>query len=341
MVILELKKELIKRPEDIKKILEYFGFSNIRIINSKEIRFARDSEGNTTSLRIRLDNNEKIFVNDFAKSSNMDLISMIIKEKKVEYWDVINCIKSVLGVDLYSLKTPTKRSPFGGIYDNFKSKNHNTKVITYDISTMDNYIFKPNLRFIKDGISIETQRKFNIRFDVESQRIIIPIYDCYYNILGYKGRLNYDILDDTQLKYVYMMPTQKHLTMFGYCQNYKNMYGGTVIIGESEKFSLQGDSYEYKNCMGIGGNSLTEEQCKIIFSLDPEEIILMFDEGLEEKVVMYNIDLLKRYNVMRDTRIKLWDSKNSKYIDKGSKMSATDKGKMIFDNILKEEIIYV
>lgn len=340
-MILELKKELMKRPESIKEILERFSFSNIRIRTDKEIRFARDEEGNSTSLRIRLIDNDNIYVNDFAKSSSMDIIQMIIKEKNVQYWDVINCVKSVLGVDLYSLKKTVKRSAFGGIYDGYKSKTHTPKVVIYDKTTMEKYIFRPNKLFLEDGISIETQIKFNIRFDVESQRIIIPIYDCYYNILGYKGRLNIREVDESQIKYLYMMPTQKHLTMFGYCQNYKSLYGGHINIGESEKFTMQADSYGNENCLGIGGNSLTDDQCKIIFSLNPESITLLFDEGLDEAVIKYNIDLLKKYTVMRDTEIRLWDSKNSKYIKKGSKMSATDRGKEIFDKILKEEIVIV
>lgn len=338
-MILELKKLLIKQPENIKRILEHFGFYKINI-SSKEIRFARDENGNSTSLRILLHNNNDILINDFAKARTMDIIYLIMKEKKVAYADVINCIKSIMGIDIYSLSKPTKRAVFGGIYDNYKSKNRSAKIHIYPKTVMNHYIFKPNLRFIKDNISIETQKKFDIGFDVESQRIVIPIYDSYYNLLGVKGRLNQEATNE-DLKYVYMMPTQKHLTMYGYCQNYEYLYGEDILIGEAEKFVLQCDTYEYYSSLAIGGNALTEEQCKIIFSLNPKSITLAFDMGLENEVVKRNIELLKQYLIMRDTKIKLWDSKNSRYINQNKKDSITDRGREVFYKILKEEIIDV
>ena len=55
----------------------------------------------------------------------------------------------------------------------------------------------PNERWIKDGITIEAQRFYNVGYDVESQRIIFPIRSAETGELqGLKGRLNADDYDE-------------------------------------------------------------------------------------------------------------------------------------------------
>lgn len=337
-MIVELKKELLKYPEKIKKILEFYGFYKITI-NSSEIRCGRELNSNSTSICIKLKNNDDLFVQDYGKSISYDLIVFIMKTKNVEYKEVINVIKNELGIDFYNLDySYVSKAPFGGYYEGFKAKNKPIINKIYDDNVLKQYENTPNLRFLKDNISIETQRKFNIMFDVETQRIIIPIYDCYGNIIGIKGRANWEVSDD-EPKYLYLIPCYKGTTLYGYHQNYKNLYNNTIIIGEAEKFVLQANSYGYDNFLGTGGNTLTNEQCKLIMSLYPKKVVFAYDEGLDIEIIKKNILKLKSYIKMLDVEITYWDYSKSKYIEKGSKMSITDKGKKIFEKILEEEVL--
>lgn len=336
-MIIELKKELLKSPEKIKNILEFYEFYNINI-SSSEIRCGRDSKGNPTSIRIRLKDNDDLFVEDFAKNITYDLIVFIMKSKEVKYIDVLNIIKKELNIsDWYTFENCSLKSPFGGYYDKFKTTKTKNINNIYDENILKQYEPYGNLKFLKDHISLEIQKEFNIMFDVISQRIIIPIYDCYGNIIGIKGRANWEV-QDGELKYLYLIPCYKGSTLYGYHQNYKYLYNNTIIIGEAEKFVLQACSYGIRNVVGLGGNSLTSEQCKLILSLYPTKIIFAYDEGLDIEIIKTNILKLKSYIKFMNIDVVFWDYSKSKYIEKGSKMSMTDKGKDIFEKILSEEV---
>ena len=61
---------------------------------------------------------------------------------------------------------------------------------TYDESILDEYANKFNLMFFKDGINFQTQKHFNVGFDLESLRITVPEYTLDGKLCGIMGRLN-------------------------------------------------------------------------------------------------------------------------------------------------------
>ena len=70
-----------------------------------------------------------------------------------------------------------------------------------------------------------------------------------------------------------------------------------------------------------------------------KKIILCFDEGLDLSIIKQSVENIKECLVMRDIKIGILIDKENKYIKKGSKMSPTDQGKDIFENLLDECII--
>lgn len=340
-MIQELKKQLLEEPEIIKNIMEIFGFCNVTI-NTKELKCAREEGSSANAIHMKLIDNDNLFIKDFARDVSGDLIKFIIETKGVEFKDVIKVIKEELGIQnsYYNSETVTKRQPFGGFYNKIKQKKSVQNIQTYGESVLNKYEKVNNLRFFRDGISFATQRKFDIGFDIESQRITIPIFDSMGNIMGVKGRANWDVnTEEGELKYIYLLPCPKTLTLYGYSQNYNTLYNNTIVIGEAEKFVLQTDSMGHYNTLGTGGSSLSKEQCLLIMSLQPKEVIFAYDEGLNIDTLISNIVRLRTYSRLMGFPIKYWNYKNSKYIAKGSKMSISDLGKEVYEKILEEEII--
>ena len=64
------------------KILEYYGYENIRRTN-KEIRCARGDDSNPTSIRIKL--NENLTSQDFARNVSGDIFTLIMAHKNMEF----------------------------------------------------------------------------------------------------------------------------------------------------------------------------------------------------------------------------------------------------------------
>lgn len=331
-MIQELKKQLLENPENICTLLEEFDFAHITL-KRNEIRFARNSDGGH-NIRIRL-NDEYLNVTDYVNSIHTDIISYIIKEKHTDFRIVLSAIKRILNLSDDWRPQSRKREIFGGVYSRIINRTDPQPKV-YDESILDDYLKVPNERFQRDNISLETQMKFGIGYDVGTDRITIPIRDQHGSLMGVKGRRNYETDNEDDPKYLYLVPCQMSKTLFGYSTNYSSMYGGTVMVFESEKSVLQCASYGYHNAVALGSNSLSEYQAKMILSLNPQKVIFMLDSDLPLDNTKRNIDMLCSVATMRYLQISYFDW--TECLDLPAKASASDEGKEVLEYILEENI---
>lgn len=328
-----IKKELIQNPDILCEVLTDFDFSTPCIRNS-EIRCGLEEGRNPTAISIRLINNDNLYVKDFVRSFSGDLFSYIIKYKGYELRDVLNIIKRKLGIDdFYSFETA--RTAFGGFYDKIKKQDTYSCSKVYPENTLDEFIKCYNERFLRDNISLETQKYFELGIDVLSQRITIPIRNPYGELIGVKGRLNYD--SDDEPKYLYIVRCLVSSTLFGYSQNYQYILNAdTIYIGESEKFVMQLHSLGIQNCVAIGGSSLSKYQCKLLMECNPKRIVFLLDKSLDRSETIANVKRLSAFTKMKDIKVYWWNwLKNTSLPDKSS---PSDYGKEVFDYIISNEV---
>lgn len=326
---------LLENPDAICNILQRFDFYNVTTRNN-EIRFGRAPESTKGAISIRLSNNDWLNVKDFSKAVSLDFFSYISEEKGVELREVFQATKDELGItDWYQLETKTKRMIFGGFFSRIgKNKRQDNRII--DEAVLNEYEEVPSQRFLRDGITLKTQKKFGIGYDIESQRITIPLRDQFGQLVGVKGRLNYE--DDDLPKYLFLHKCMMNEILYGYYENYSHLHNGDVVICESEKSVMQGDSFGYHNIVGLGHNLISPTQAKLIVSALPKRIILCLDEGLKIEIVQKNLNILHTFAKMFDIQIGWW---NSDYdIDIPEKASPTDLGRRKFEQILNEQIIW-
>lgn len=336
----DLKKELLKSPQSIINILEQYEFSKIHIQNN-EIRFAIAEGHNSSAIRIKLTDNDNLYVDDFVRNvcndygSRCDLISYIIKTKNTDFVTVLSSIKNELGItDFYDFHT--KQSVFGGFYDRIKKNQMSLNVKTYKEKILNEYLNVYSERFAEDRIAFETQDKFQIGYDIDSQRVTIPIRNAYGELIGIKGRATWDITED-ECKYLYIVPCPMSSTLFGYCQNYEFLnQADEIYIGESEKFVMQCYSYGIRNCVSLGSNSLSTTQAQLLVELNPKKIVFMLDKGLDFANTKANVERLKLFTRMFDIEICWWDWQiNTNLPDKAS---PSDYGKRVFIDIVENEL---
>ncbi len=330
-MIQELKKQLLENPENICTLLEEFDFAHITL-KRNEIRFARNSDGGP-NIRIRL-NDEYLNVTDYVNSIHTDIISYIIKEKHTDFRSVLSAIKRILNLS-DDWRPQSRHLIFGGVYEHIIHRTDSSPK-TYDESILDEYLKVPNERFQRDNISLEAQMKFGIGYDVGTDRITIPIRDQHGSLMGIKGRRNHETDNEEDPKYLYLVPCQMSKTLFGYSTNYSSMYGGTVMVFESEKSVLQCASYGYHNAVALGSNSLSEYQAKMILSLNPQKVIFMLDSDLPLENTKRNIDMLRSVAIMRDLQINYFDW--TECLELPAKASPSDEGKEVLEYILAENI---
>ena len=327
----EIKKELLDNPEKLEELLEYFNFYNIHIHQSY-ISFGRAIDSSKKSIVIRLEKNDYLYVSDYARNINQDLFTYISEQRLVDFKDIISVVRKILKIDDFSIfREP--QGIFGGFYEKIRKKNEYT-CRTYDESILNKYVALANMRFIRDNITIDAQQFFNIRYDVESQGIVIPIYNQVGELMGVKVRCNYDV-QDGEMKYYYLIPCQMSQTLYGYSQNYNYLVNNVIYIFESEKSVMQCYSYGIRNCVALGSGSISRKQVQMLLELNPKKIIFMHDVGFDLENILRNINIVKSYSRFSEVELGYWDYFDRLYDDK---VSASDLGKKELLRIMDTEI---
>lgn len=315
----------------LKEVLEHYNFHNV-IIHQSYISFGRSIDSSKKSIVIRLTNNDYLYVKDYARNIQKDLFTYISEQRLVEFADILSTVKSILNItDYYDFFGD--RGIFGGFYERIRKRNFN-KVNTYDESLLDRYKQYANVRFLRDNISIDAQHFFGIRYDIESQGIVIPIRNQLGQLMGIKVRCNYDV-EDGELKYYYLVPCAMSNTLYGYSQNYNHLVRNTIYILESEKSVMQCYSYGIRNCVALGSGSISNKQVQMLFELNPQKIIFLHDTGFKQEYLDRNIAMIKNYSRFSEVEIGYWDYVGKNYEDK---VSPSDLGKVKFEQIINTEI---
>ena len=328
----EIKKRLLDSPDSIINILETYEFYQPRILNN-EIRCGLYEGSNPTAVRIKLVNNDNLFVTDYSRSMCYDIINYIIKAKNVDFKDVMSVIKSELDIDNYCDLSANK-TIFGGFYNHISKQKSDLYVKIYSDDVLKQYDIGYNRRFVLDNISLQTQKEFDIGYDAISQRITIPIRNQYSELIGVKGRANWNVTEN-ESKYLYLIPCPMSATLYGLSQNYIHLQNSVVYVFESEKSVLQCHTYGIYNAVAIGSNSLSITQCKLLMQLHPKRIVFMLDKSLDLKNTYINAERLRAYMVMQDTKVLYWNWHKSKLPEKSS---PSDYGIDELQNIIDNEL---
>lgn len=330
MSVENLKDYLIENPEEIIKVLELTDFHSISFFdNKREIRCAYYDGGNPTSVSI---NCETLQSYVFSKGIGGDLFYIISIHNDWNIHKTIEVVTNILNIkDLDNFKSPFI---FNGFYKHIK-RNKQDKSIVFPLSTLDKFINHPNIRFVKDNISFETQYKFHIKYDPVSQRIVVPWFNYKGELVGITGRYNFNnIGSNPKWKALESFPKGNYL--YGMYENLEDIKEADyVIIGESEKFVMQLDSYGYHNALALGNCTITDKQARLIKSLPVNKIILALDEGVDIEHILTQCEKLKGGIFNNNKEIWcIYDNEN-KIMKKGSKASPTDFGKDNFKYLLE------
>ena len=332
-----MKEYLKNNPEQIEKILSYYGYHSINITD-KEIRCAKVGGDNPSGCRIKL--NDNLSATDFTTSYNGDLFSLIATHIGLKYGEIIKTVETMLGGKIEGNYQAEENTLFDGFFDTLYIPYESEEEVTYDESILDKYNngYKWFKRFTDDGILPSSQVKFNIGFDEDSNRITIPHYNEYGEIIGVMGRIDSDI--PTNFKYIPLIPFPKHKYLYGLYQNKEYIKESKkVYIFEAEKSVMQSDSFGVYNTTALGGNQISTTQVEQLLKLGVSEIILCMDEGLIIDAIKRDIQTIKSCCFMRDVKIKVMIDKENKYLEKGSKCSPSDKGKEMFKKLTGECVI--
>ena len=265
------------------------------------------------------------------------------KTRNIEYnWgqDILKVVfQCSAATELTTKETIFKQS----LKDKYR-KRQSIQLAAYSPNVLESFVKQYPIEWLEDNISAGAMDKYNIRYSISQNKIIIPHYDINNRLVGIRGRA----LNESEIVYAKYAPVKiedivyKHklsLNLYGLNHNWKNIKElGICYIAESEKAVLQSELFGEKNCtVAICGSSLNIYQIKLLMQhCQPKEIVLCLDkEELpgEDKYFYKLWDMCSKYKLYTNMSF-IYDRENLLNL----KDSPFDRGRNIFNKLLEKRV---
>ena len=164
---------------------------------------------------------------------------------------------------------------------------------TYDSKVLACFQDVYPIEWINDGITISSMQKFNIKFNIPDNQIIIPHYNIDFQLIGIRVRNLDEYRIENAGKY---MPARIEGKFYTHPLMY-NLYGlnfnkeairktGVALIAESEKSVLIGDGwFGNSNCVvATCGNKFNKFLIRQLVKLGARDIIVCYDRMNDDKL---------------------------------------------------------
>lgn len=265
------------------------------------------------------------------------------KTRNIEYNWGQDILKVVLQCSAATELT-TKETIFKQSLKDKYRKRQSIQLAAYSPNVLESFVKQYPIEWLEDNISAGAMDKYNIRYSISQNKIIIPHYDINNRLVGIRGRA----LNESEIAYAKYAPVKiedivyKHklsLNLYGLNHNWKNIKElGICYIAESEKAVLQSELFGEKNCtVAICGSSLNIYQIKLLMQhCQPKEIVLCLDkEELpgEDKYFYKLWDMCSKYKLYTNMSF-IYDRENLLNL----KDSPFDRGRNIFNKLLEKRV---
>ena len=151
--------------------------------------------------------------------------------------------------------------------------------------------------WVNEGISAEIMKEYEIRIDPTSNRIVYPVLDNNFNLIGVKGRTrfkNYKILNIMKYMNYNKIGTLDYFTgmkqALSYIQN-KN----EIIIVEGLKSVMKLAGWGYRNVVSAETSSLSEYQIELLIKMQIKDVIIAFDKDVPLKKIRQFSEMLAKF----------------------------------------------
>lgn len=324
----------------IETILDALGYTDYKYkASTNYYQFSRIGGDNPTAMCLYCNTLKYVC---FTRNDKGNIFSLVMKTKKKDFVDSMRWICKVLGLKNDDIDTNI-RLPFGGYYKKIirELEEPELNLTVYDDTILNEWNGACNQMFFEDGISYESQEKFQVGYDLFTQRITVPQFDVNGRLVGVMGRLNDKNCDHNE-RWFPIIPCRRAMTLYGYHQNYRMIQNaGMCLLVESEKSVMQLDTMKYNWGLATCGCNISDVQARYIKGLMNETVIVGFDEGLEEEIVRHEASKLVVANKLLKNRVGYIYDADGDILPKGSKSSPTDLGKGALKELIQKKVVWL
>ncbi len=279
-------KEKIILDEKIPDILEKLGMGHIK--ETREYFTCSMPDGDNPKSTVVY--KDSLHVDAYTRNikdayGGSDIISLVSFVNDTYFTESIKWLCDVCGYNFYGKQAD--ESPLSQWVKNMwkvakdGSQDEDDKLEPIDEKVLDYFGRYGNPLFYNDGIDYETQWEFGLGYDLNFHMITIPFFDELSTLVGIKGRLFKEHIDEWESKYLYIQPCAKTKVLYGLHKTKPYILKeNEVIVCESEKAVMQLWTLGVKNAVAISGHILSDTQAKKLTHLGVK-IVLAYDQGAE------------------------------------------------------------
>lgn len=272
----------------------------------------------------------------FSCGRKGNLINWLMEYEGLSFQDAVKKVIELTDSDLndYVITESMKVYRLLGKMNKAKTQPEDNDRIALDIEKDYNQRFSEEVpqEWIDEGISAEEMKKYNIRIDKASNRIVYPVYSNDDLLISIKGRTRFKNYKDLKIvKYINYMKLGR-LDYFQGIQQARQFINdsGEIIILEGIKSVMKIDAWGYHNAVSAETSVLNEFQIELLIKMHVKNVVIAFDKDVTLKKINGFAQLLKKFTnvyVVID-KWKLLDEKDS----------PCDKGKDVWNTLYERKV---
>ena len=299
------------------------------------------------SMKLYYYRNTKVFVcyTSCGTMSIFKLLKHYYETRGIEYdWvtDIYNVVIDCANFNPHLVFVAPK---YHSLKEKYGQERKELTLPAYNEGALDTFIRRHPAEWLAEGISDTAMSKFDIRYSISQNKIIIPHRDVSGRLVGIRGRALNEWEIENVGKY---MPVKLEQTWYKHplSMNLYGLYENKDIIKknkicyvfESEKAVMQFESFNMPHCaVAVCGSQFNKYQLNLLLKYcKPQEIVICFDkEEKEGEDVYFNklYTLCKKYTAYANfsfiyDRLGLLDLKDS----------PTDRGEEVFKKLLEKRV---
>ena len=151
--------------------------------------------------------------------------------------------------------------------------------------------------WLDEGISAEEMRKYEIRIDPASNRIVYPVRDAEFQMIGVKGRTrfaNYKQLGIMKYMNYHKIGIVNYFTGAMQAADYIKE-SNEIIIVEGIKSVMKLDQWGFHNVVSAETSTLNDHQVELLIKMQVKNVVIAFDKDVKLNKIKSCTQLLKKF----------------------------------------------
>ena len=287
----------------------------------------------TASLAV---NSDKNFFYCFGCGKNGDIYNWIMETEGLTFNQAVQKVANITNSDFNEFIECESLNFYKKLdrLSNLNSSKKESKRIILDIEKDYNQKYSDEIpqEWIDEGISSDELKKYNIRIDNSSNRIVYPVFSDDDELISVKGRTRFKNFKQLKImKYMNYYPIGQldYFQGMGTARKYIEE-SGEIIIVEGIKSVMKIDGYGFHNVVSSETSTINELQTELLIKKHIKNVVIGFDKDVLLSKIKESTRLLQKFTnvyVIYD-RGNLLDNKDS----------PCDKGKEVWEYLYKNKI---